>query len=114
MIYCKIENGVVVNTAEFDGFMPEGWDEKDSLWVADSQAYKGWTYDGKVFTKPPEVTRPPRAVPPDLIGDLRSQVQELTGKLSALQSVVVDAKSLDEITTEAIEAKQVDQAVLTK
>jgi hypothetical protein len=52
MTYVKVENGVVVNRAVFDGEMPLGWPEYAS-WVQNEIAQIGWTYDGTDFVGPP-------------------------------------------------------------
>jgi len=56
--YCKIENGLVVNRAHFDGTMPDDWAEPGDLWVADEAAAIGWTYAGGAFFAPVPVVEP--------------------------------------------------------
>lgn len=51
MIFCQIENGVVVNRAVFAGALPADWEDRDS-WIADETAQIGWTYDGQNFHEP--------------------------------------------------------------
>lgn len=59
MIYCRIEAGVVVDRAEFDGAMPEDWPDRPA-WIADDEAQIGWTWDGDHFSAPaaPEPSPP--------------------------------------------------------
>lgn len=52
MIYCKIENGVVVNRAV-------GLPSESAEWVPSDEAQIGWTYDGARFAAPPVQGPPP-------------------------------------------------------
>lgn len=52
MIYCKIENGVVINRATFADTLPDGWAGEGDTWVQNDDAQIGWTYDGTSFTAP--------------------------------------------------------------
>lgn len=69
MIYCKIEGGIVVNRAVFDGPMPDGWVAEGDTWVANDEAQIGWSYVGGAMTAPVPV-RPPTD---DLLAAMRSQ-----------------------------------------
>jgi len=61
--YCKIEGGIVVNRAHFDGAMPDGWAQAGDLWVADEAAAIGWNYAEGGFSAPV-----PLPLPVDLVG----------------------------------------------
>jgi hypothetical protein len=56
--YVKVEDGVVVDRAEFDGSIPESWPERET-WHESATAQIGWSHDGQQFTAP---TPPPAAV----------------------------------------------------
>lgn len=58
-LYVKIDGGLVVNRAVFDGGMPEDWAEEGDVWIADDTAQIGWSYDGEEFTPPPPAPVPP-------------------------------------------------------
>jgi len=62
MIYCQIEDGVVVNRAVFDEPMPDDWPDKES-WVQNNEAQIGWHYaDGSfIEPSPPAEARPAAA-----------------------------------------------------
>lgn len=58
MIYCKVENGIVVDRAVFgDEGMPEDWPNRWT-WVADEEAQIGWGHDGQAFAPPPPLEPP--------------------------------------------------------
>jgi len=61
MHYCKVEGGIVVNVAVFDGEMPEGWASPGDIWVADEQGQIGWLYSDGALHPP----APPELPPPD-------------------------------------------------
>jgi hypothetical protein len=63
MIYCKISDGIVVNTALFDGSMPEGWAEEGDVWVASAVAQIGWLYESGHLFPPPAAASPLPTVP---------------------------------------------------
>ena len=51
MIYCKIENGLVVNRTKFkNDTVPDGF---PGTWVQSDTAQIDWAYDGQTFTPPP-------------------------------------------------------------
>lgn len=59
MIYCRIENGQVVDRATFDGPMPDGWGTAGDVWVASEDAQIGWSFANNTFTAPLEPEPPP-------------------------------------------------------
>ena len=63
MIYCKIENGLVVDRALFDEPMPTDWPDY-SAWVHNDEAQIGWSYANGVFTPPAPAPTPPVAPVP--------------------------------------------------
>jgi hypothetical protein len=66
MIYCQIENGVVVNRATFDTPMPPDW-PNFNMWVQNDEAQIGWHYTGGVFAEParlPDPVMAPLTPPP--------------------------------------------------
>lgn len=104
MIYCKIENGAVVNRASFAGSMPDGWAEPGAVWIADEAAQIGWAYDGKDFVPPP---KPPEPPPPytdinrsaflfmmNKIGITEAAVEALIDKMPDGTPEQADAKTL--------------------
>lgn len=50
--YVKVEDGVVVDRAEFDGSIPQGWPEREA-WHESATAQIGWSHDGEQFAAPP-------------------------------------------------------------
>lgn len=58
---CKIENGIVVNRAHFDGAVPEGWLPEGETWVESDEAQIGWAYAEGAFTEPTPAPEPPEA-----------------------------------------------------
>lgn len=62
MIYCKIENGVVVDRALFEGEMPLSWPEFNG-WVPSDHAQIGWEYVEQTFISPPPADVPPAPSP---------------------------------------------------
>lgn len=52
MLYCKVENGLVVNRAVFDGAIPSGWAEPGDVWIPSDAAQIGWAYGGGKFSEP--------------------------------------------------------------
>jgi len=72
---CKIENGIVVNRAHFDGAAPEDWLPEGETWVESEEAQIGWTYAGGEFTAPePE---PETQVTPTSISSRQGKIQLL-------------------------------------
>lgn len=51
MIYCKIQDGLVVDRIVFDGEMPAEWPERESFRQTETGQI-GWSYDGTTFTAP--------------------------------------------------------------
>ena len=54
MIYCKAENGVIVDRSVWETPMPEDWPDYD-MWVQNDVWQIGWVDDGNGgFEPPPE------------------------------------------------------------
>lgn len=51
-IYCKIENGKVIDRVLFEGAMPENWPDYEDF-IQDDEAQIGWILDGEAFAPPP-------------------------------------------------------------
>lgn len=87
---CKIEHGIVVNRAHFDGAVPEGWLPEGETWVESEEAQIGWTYADGVFTEPP---RPPDPPPDNFKPMIRRRADKLmragdvAGALLTLKSI---------------------------
>jgi len=50
---CKIENGLVVNRAHFDGPVPHDWVPPGETWIESETSQIGWSYSSGVFSPPP-------------------------------------------------------------
>jgi hypothetical protein len=67
-IYCKIDGGLVVNRALFDGPLPEDWPNPET-WVASEEAQIGWGYAGSLFIAP---LAPPEPEPQPITAEVVS------------------------------------------
>lgn len=86
MIYCKVENGAVVDRAIFAGAMPDDWPERER-WRASDAAQVGWSFDGAAFVPPapPAADPPPRRLAPKstIVDRLHA-----AGKLAAAKAAI--------------------------
>ena len=98
MIYCRIEDGVVVNRMVVgDEGLPDDWQDA-SAWVSNEEAQIGWLYDGGKFSPPAE--KPTSDVPlvPDIISDWRF-FQQL-----AVAGMITQTEALEAVKTGDIPA----------
>lgn len=89
MIYCRIEDGVVVQRAVFEGSMPEGWADPAHAWVAEETAQVGWSYANGEFAAPPPPSLPK---PPVTVSSIKTEAQRriiVTTGASDLMSCVI-------------------------
>jgi len=54
MIYCRVEDGVVVDRAVFDAEIPNDWPDR-KYWVRNDDAQIGWAYLEGIFSEPHRV-----------------------------------------------------------
>lgn len=95
MIYCKVEKGVVVNRAVFDGDMPAEW-ARGHTWLASEQAQIGWSFNGVEFVAPAPVVMPP------LVTETRTDEEKLAALFRSVGLTADRGKEL--LATRAVAA----------
>lgn len=107
MIYCRVENCVVTNRAVFDGPMPDGWAEKDTLWIENEVAQIGWAYGGKGFTAPP------REPDPEPVPRLEDPTTKRFASLEAALALIAEKAGVT-VTAEEVDARTAELAAVSE